>query len=204
MYESALLLRDLLASNGSIYVHLEPDVGNHVRVILDEVFGEGCMRTEIAWRRTSSHGNMSRAFGETWECIYYYTKSPDEWVWNQQYVLFDPTYFESHFTGKAEFSRDLDRGHAVHFRCVRDDVAGLRLDLMTRPPRLPDLDAVWRRHVVVDLEVGPVSVVALEDLVATKKTQRDRDWATIGEECYAPLRTELEQMRHDHRRPGSS
>lgn len=30
----------------------------------------------------------------------------------------------------------LDRGHAVHFRCRRPDVAGLRLDLMTRPRRL--------------------------------------------------------------------
>ncbi len=75
----------------------------------------------------------------------------------------------------------LQRGHAVHFRCRRPDVAGLRLDLMTKPPRLPDLDAVWQRRVVVELDVGPVSVVALEDLVATKKTQRDKDWATIGE-----------------------
>lgn len=177
----------------------------------------------------------------------------------------------------------LDRGHAVHFRCGRPDVAGLRLDLMTRPPRLPDLDAVWRRQVVVDLDFGPVSVVALEDLVSTKKTQRDKDWATIGElveadmvahrakadrsrvgfwlreareadalielastfreiavaaavdrpqldaaldrdrrtlelelaqeqirgkqadrEYWAPLRAELEQMRHDYRRSGSS
>ena len=75
----------------------------------------------------------------------------------------------------------LQRGHAVHFRCARPDVAGLRLDLMTRPPRLPELDVVWGRHVVVDLDSGPVAVVALEDLVSTKKTQRDKDWATIGE-----------------------
>jgi hypothetical protein len=35
--------------------------------------------------------------------------------------------------------------------------------------------------VVFDLDIGPVPVVALEDLVLTKKTQRDKDWATIGE-----------------------
>ena len=74
----------------------------------------------------------------------------------------------------------LERGHAVHFRCRRADVAGLRLDLMTKPPRLPDLDAIWQRQTVLALEGGPISVVALEDLVATKKTQRDKDWATIG------------------------
>ncbi len=74
----------------------------------------------------------------------------------------------------------LDRGHAVHFRCRRSDVAGLRLDLMTRPPRLPDVAAVWRRRVEIDIEGGSVAVVALEDLVQTKKTQRDKDWPIIG------------------------
>lgn len=75
----------------------------------------------------------------------------------------------------------LERGHAVHFRCRRLDVAGLRLDIMTRPPRLPEIDAVWCRRIVLALDLGPVAVVALEDLIATKKTQRDKDWATIGE-----------------------
>ena len=69
----------------------------------------------------------------------------------------------------------LERGHAVHFRCRRPDVAGLRLDLMTKPPRLPDLDATWQRQTVLALDGGPISVVALEDLVATKKTQRDKE-----------------------------
>ena len=74
----------------------------------------------------------------------------------------------------------LDRGHAVHFRCRRPDVAGLRLDLMTRPPRLEDLDGVWRRRVEIRLEGGSVAVVSLADLIATKRTQRDKDWAIIG------------------------
>jgi adenine specific DNA methylase Mod len=43
---------------------------------------------------------VSRSFGEIWECIFYYTKSSEEWVWNQQYVPFDPEYIGSHFTGK--------------------------------------------------------------------------------------------------------
>jgi DNA modification methylase len=99
-YETTLLLRELLAPEGSLYVHIEPDIGNYVRPILDEVFGDLELRTEIAWKRTSSHGNVSRSFGEIWESIYYYTKSPEEWVWNQQYVPFDPEYLESHFTGR--------------------------------------------------------------------------------------------------------
>jgi len=99
LYERLILMRDLMADDASIYVHIEPDVGNLVRVILDEIFGRECLRTEIAWKRTSSHGNVSRSFGEIWESIYFYSKSREKWTWNTQYVPFEAAYIESHFTG---------------------------------------------------------------------------------------------------------
>ena len=100
IYERLILMRDLLHKDGSIYVHLEPDVGNLVRVILDEIFGREGLRTEIAWKRTSSHGNVSQNYGEIWESIYFYTRSHDSWTWNQQFVPFEQSYIDSHFTGK--------------------------------------------------------------------------------------------------------
>jgi len=50
MYERFLLLRELLSSTGSIYVH-----GNHERVhllrcVLDEVFGAENFHNDIAWK----------------------------------------------------------------------------------------------------------------------------------------------------------
>jgi adenine-specific DNA-methyltransferase len=105
LYEAVVLLHELLADDGSMYLYVEPDVGNYVRVILDEVFGESGLRTEIAWKRTSSHGNVSRSFGEIWESIFFYSKSPDEWTWNQQYVPFDEDYIEKHFTGRDSDGR---------------------------------------------------------------------------------------------------
>jgi adenine-specific DNA-methyltransferase len=100
LHDAVVLLHGLLADDGGMYLHVEPDVGNYVRLILDEVFGESSLRTEIAWKRTSSHGNVSRSFGEIWESIFFYSKSPDEWTWNQQYVAFDEDYVEKHFTGR--------------------------------------------------------------------------------------------------------
>jgi DNA modification methylase len=99
IYERLVLMRDLLAEDGSIYVHIEPDVGNYIRLVLDEIFGRDCLRTEIAWKRTSSHGNVSRTYGEIWESIYFYTKSKEKWAWNQQHIPFEKEYIESHFTG---------------------------------------------------------------------------------------------------------
>lgn len=76
----------------------------------------------------------------------------------------------------------LERGHAVHFRCQRADVARLRIDVLARPPRISDLAGLWARRVMVPIPDGAaVPVIALVDLVATKKTQRDKDWATIGQ-----------------------
>ena len=36
-----ILMRELLADTGSIYVHLDWHVGHYVKLVLDEVFGEG-------------------------------------------------------------------------------------------------------------------------------------------------------------------
>ena len=105
IYERLILMRDLMHEDGSIYLHLEPDVGNLIRVVLDEVFGRDCLRTEIAWKRTSSHGNVSRTYGEIWESIYFYTKSYQRWNWNEQRIPFDKDYIESHFTGREADGR---------------------------------------------------------------------------------------------------
>jgi site-specific DNA-methyltransferase (adenine-specific)/adenine-specific DNA-methyltransferase len=99
IYERLILMRDLMHAEGSIYVHVEPDVGNLVRVILDEIFGRDNLRTELAWKRTSSHGNVSRTYGEIWESIYFYTRSSENWIWNEQHIPFEKDYIESHFTG---------------------------------------------------------------------------------------------------------
>ncbi len=55
IYERLILMRDLLAEDGSIYVHCDPRVNSMIRLVLDEVFGKGGgndkagFRNEIAW-----------------------------------------------------------------------------------------------------------------------------------------------------------
>lgn len=47
MYERLALMKDLLAENGSIYVHLDWHVGHYVKVMMDELFGYENFRNEI-------------------------------------------------------------------------------------------------------------------------------------------------------------
>ncbi len=50
-YETAILLRELLADTGSIYVHLDWHVGHYAKCVLDEVFGYENFRNEIVVKR---------------------------------------------------------------------------------------------------------------------------------------------------------
>ena len=49
MQERLVLMRELLADNGSIYVHLDWHVGHYVKVMMDEIFGAENFRNEIIW-----------------------------------------------------------------------------------------------------------------------------------------------------------
>lgn len=51
-----ILMRELLADTGSIFVHLDWHVGHYVKLVLDDIFGKDKFRNEIVWRRMSISG----------------------------------------------------------------------------------------------------------------------------------------------------
>jgi adenine-specific DNA-methyltransferase len=87
-YETAVLLRELLTENGSIYVHLDWHVGHYAKIILDEIFGmDGIFRNEITWKRSHAHGDTGQGavhFGRVTESILFYTRNQSP-QWNPQY-----------------------------------------------------------------------------------------------------------------------
>lgn len=79
-----VLLRELLAEDGSIYVHLDQNMVFHIKVIMDEIFGEKNFRNFIT-RRKSSHKNYTRkSYGNIADYILFYTKSAN-YVWNRPF-----------------------------------------------------------------------------------------------------------------------
>jgi hypothetical protein len=71
----------------------------------------------------------------------------------------------------------LQRGHACHFRCNARDVKNLRIDVMSQLRGCDPFDILWRRRNTVSLKNKLViQIIGLEDLVRSKKTQRDKDW----------------------------
>lgn len=45
-----ILMRELLADTGSIYVHLDWHVGHYVKLVLDEVFGKNRLKGHLIWQ----------------------------------------------------------------------------------------------------------------------------------------------------------
>lgn len=75
--------------------------------------------------------------------------------------------------------KNLANGLAVHFRCKRPEVAGLRIDIMTNMRGVAPFPELWARRTTFAFEDDTIDVMALPDLVAAKKTQRDKDWPMI-------------------------
>jgi hypothetical protein len=74
----------------------------------------------------------------------------------------------------------LHRGHAIHFRCQHPDAAGIRLDVMTKMRGCDDFTRLWERRTTIEDALGAVyEVLGIEDLIKSKKTQREKDWPMI-------------------------
>jgi hypothetical protein len=72
------------------------------------------------------------------------------------------------------------RGHAIHFRCHAPGAEKIRLDVMARMRGVAIFDELWQRRTTLEDDAGAaLELMSLPDLVAAKKTQRDKDWPMI-------------------------
>jgi adenine-specific DNA-methyltransferase len=101
MYERLLLLRELLVESGSIYLHCDSRRNHFLRCLLEEIFGADRFRSEIAWKRSTPKGNLTRNYGSAYDSILYFTKS-DTFIWNQQFIEHSPKYVEKYYTQVEE------------------------------------------------------------------------------------------------------
>jgi site-specific DNA-methyltransferase (adenine-specific)/adenine-specific DNA-methyltransferase len=99
LYERLILMRDLLATDGSIYVHMGWGVSHYVRAVLDEVFGKDRTVNQIIWKRQTAHsdsGQGSQHLGRLHDVLLHYSKS-ETYAWDIQYSPYDDSYIKSHY-----------------------------------------------------------------------------------------------------------
>ena len=142
MYERLILLRELLASDGSIYLHCDWHRAAQLRMLLDEVFGPSNFRNEIVWSYFGFKRATSKKFPQKHDLIYSYTKSA-EYTWHVQYKPHSDDYIK-------RFKKD-ENG-----RLYRDDVnptgGGSRIIYLDEVEG-DIIDSVWN-------DIPPVNPVA--------------------------------------------
>jgi len=74
MYERLLLLKELLADNGSIYLHTDWHKGHQLRSLMDEVFGPENFKNEIVWRYSKYQMRGMSRFVNNHDILYWYSK----------------------------------------------------------------------------------------------------------------------------------
>ena len=81
IYERLILLRELLSDNGSIFLHCDWHKSAYLKIIMDEVFGNGGdnaseagYKNEIIWQRTGAHNDAGK-YGVVHDTIYWYSKT---------------------------------------------------------------------------------------------------------------------------------
>jgi DNA modification methylase len=95
MYERLLMLRELLAEGGALYLHCDWNKSHHLRCVLEEVFGAEHFRNEIVWKRTTARSG-SGTFNHIHDTILFATKG-DKFTWRQQHLPYSKDYIESNF-----------------------------------------------------------------------------------------------------------
>lgn len=82
IYERLVLMRDLLAEDGSIYVHCDWRVNSYIRIILDEIFSN--FENQICWKRSAIATNVNTQWRNSHDNIYFFSKF-DKHNFNVQY-----------------------------------------------------------------------------------------------------------------------
>lgn len=84
IHERLLLMRDLLAGDGSLYLHCDWRLAPHMRLVLDEVFGPERFLGDIVWHYTGG-GRSRRYFSRKHDRLLHYAASR-RWIFNPDAV----------------------------------------------------------------------------------------------------------------------
>ena len=193
------LIRDLLAEEGSIYIHLGPNISHYVKPVLDDVFGQLNFLNEIVWQRFNFHADANK-FGVVHDCIYFYSKS-DKYYFNRQYTELKESYQSSHFTLTDPDGRRyrLDNATApAHGKTGKTMMFG---DRQIAPPP----GAMWRwKQANIDMLMAEGKIVFTSKGMPAVKRYLDEAQAAVHTiwQDIKPLNSQsLERLDYDTQKP---
>jgi len=101
IYERLILMRDLLHDEGTIYLHMAPNVAPFIELAVAEIFGRDRLLGSIVWQRATAHGNAGVRYATVTDRIIVATRS-DRYFWGSPYQPYSKEYIESHYASVEE------------------------------------------------------------------------------------------------------
>jgi len=90
-----ILLKELLAEDGSIWLHCDTKRSHLLRSLLDEVFGTEFFQNEISRQRSAAHSDSS-TFSNLHDVILFYSKGSD-FTFNSVYKPYSQDYIDQRY-----------------------------------------------------------------------------------------------------------
>lgn len=119
-----LFMKDLLAEDGGIVVHLDWRAVHYVKVIMDELFGQTRFVNEIIWTYKSG-GASSRAFAKKHDTLLYYAAGPRHYFKPGKEKSYNRAFQPYRFKGVREYKDDIGWYTMVNRRDVMEvDMVG--------------------------------------------------------------------------------
>ena len=82
MYPRLILLRELLADNGAIFISIDDNEVSNLRAIMDEIFGKGNFISTIVWQKVYTVKNSAKYLSDMHDYVVLYAKKRDNWQRN--------------------------------------------------------------------------------------------------------------------------
>ncbi len=101
-----LLMKELLAEDGCLWVHLDWHSVHYVKVLLDEIFGEKNFVNEVIWNYKSG-GVSKNYFARKHDTLLFYAKSPKYYFKTQQEKSYNRDFKPYRFKGVSEYKDEL-------------------------------------------------------------------------------------------------
>lgn len=76
-----IMAKEILADDGSIFVHLDYKKSHYIKLVMDEVFGENNLINEIIWTYSGPGSPKMKQFNRKHDTIFWYSKSK-KWTFN--------------------------------------------------------------------------------------------------------------------------
>jgi adenine-specific DNA-methyltransferase len=73
------IARELLSTDGSIWINIDDDESHYLKVLCDEIFGRGNFVSNIVWQKKYSPQNDAKYFSDMHDHILVYAKNKEVW-----------------------------------------------------------------------------------------------------------------------------